>query len=207
MTSKSDQSRTKDTVAHYSSRAKEFWEDTKDHDVSQNIEALLTQIRSEPPFRILDFGCGPGRDLARFKSLGHTPIGLDGSAEFVAMAREHSGCEVWQHLFHELDLPSSTFDGVFANASLFHVSTAYLPRVLSALYQSLRVGGVLFSSNPRGDNQEQFDGSRFGAYHDLNTWRSYVTDAGFVEIDHYYRPAGLPRDEQPWLATVWRKAR
>jgi len=41
-------------------------------------------------------------------------------------------------------------------------------------------------------------------YHHPATWRRFVTDAGFVELEHYYRPAGLPRAEQPWLATVWR---
>ena len=40
---------------------------------------------------------------------------------------------------------------------------------------------------------------------DLETWRRYVVEAGFVELTHYYRPAGLPREQQPWLATVWRR--
>ena len=43
------------------------------------------------------------------------------------------------------------------------------------------------------------------AYHDLETWRGYLRDAGFQELTHYYRPEGLPRDQQPWLASVWRK--
>jgi hypothetical protein len=51
---------------------------------------------------------------------------------------------------------------------------------------------VLFSSNPRGHNEEGWSGGRYGAYHDLDTWRCYVSAAGFSELDHYYRPAGLP---------------
>ena len=46
----------------------------------------------------------------------------------------------------------------------------------------------------------------YGVYHDLDTWGSYVSAAGFVEINHYYRPAGLPREKQPWLASVWRRS-
>jgi hypothetical protein len=77
--------------------------------------------------------------------------------------------------------------------------------VLDKLYTTLKPGGVLFSSNPRGDNQEGFQNDRYCCYHDLETWRHFVTTAGFNEIDHYYRPQGLPREQQPWLATVWRK--
>ena len=47
---------------------------------------------------------------------------------------------------------------------------------------------------------------RYACFFDLDTWRDYVTLAGFEEVDHYYRPPGLPRHKQPWLATVWRKA-
>ena len=69
------------------------------------------------------------------------------------MARIYSGCEVWQQDFLKLDLPDSHFDGVYANASLFHVPSQELPRVLLELHTTLKPGGVLFSSNPRGDNE------------------------------------------------------
>ena len=193
------------TVSHYNQRAEDFWEGTRDHNVNQNIAALLQSIEGEPPYTILDFGCGPGRDLKVFADIGHVAIGLEGAAHFVAMARAHSGCEVWQQDFLKLDLPNSHFDGVFANAALFHVPSQELPRVLLELHASLKPGGVLFSSNPRGRNAEGWNGGCYGTYHDLHTWRSYLSAAGFVEIDHYYRPAGLPREKQPWLASVWRR--
>ena len=193
------------TLDHYDRRAEEFWQATRDHDVSQNIAALLRFIGSEPPFTILDFGCGPGRDLKAFAERGHIAVGLEGAAHFAAMARAHSGCEVWQQNFLALDLPREHFDGVFANATLFHVPTRELPRVLRELYACLKPGGVLFSSNPRGHNQEGWSGGRYGAYHDLENWRRFVSSAGFVELTHYYRPDGLPREQQPWLASVWRR--
>ena len=193
------------TLEHYNAHAASFWEGTRDHDVSQNIDALLRHIRGTPPFRILDFGCGPGRDLIAFRALGHEPIGLEGSSQLAAMAREHSGCEVWEQDFLALDLPAESFDGVFANASLFHVPSRALPDVLGDLRETLKPDGVLFSSNPRGNNQEGWSGGRYGAYHDLESWRVFVTAAGFTELEHYYRPPGLPREQQPWLASVWRK--
>lgn len=193
------------TLEYYDTRAEEFWEGTRDHDVSQNIAALLQYIEGSPPFTLLDFGCGPGRDLKAFTELGHVATGLEGAARFAAMARAHSGCEVWHQDFLRLDLPGNHFDGVFANAVLFHVPSRELPRVLRELHATLKPGGVLFSSNPHGRNEEGWNRGRYGAYHDLETWRRHVSGAGFVELTHYYRPAGLPREQQPWLATIWRK--
>jgi SAM-dependent methyltransferase len=193
------------TLDYYNGRAEDFWQGTRDHDVSQNIAALLQYIEGKPPFTILDFGCGPGRDLKVFADRGHIAIGLEGAAPFAAMAREHSGCEVWQQDFLKLDLPEHRFDGVFANASLFHVPSQELPRVLLELHATLRPGGVLFSSIPRGSNEEGWNGGRYGAYHDLESWRRFLSSAGFTELTHYYRPAGLPREQQPWLASVWRR--
>ena len=193
------------TLEHYDRRAADFWEGTRGHDVSQNINALLRHVEAQPPFTILDFGCGPGRDLAAFLKLGHLAIGLEGSERFAAMARENSGCEVWRQDFLALDLPEARFDGVFANASLFHVPVQELPRVLGELHATLKPGGVLFSSNPRGANEEGWNKGRFGAYHDLEAWRGFMQHVGFTEIEHYYRPEGLPREQQPWLASVWRR--
>jgi SAM-dependent methyltransferase len=194
------------TLDYYNGRAEDFWQGTRDHDVSQNIAALLQYIEGTPPFTILDFGCGPGRDLKAFVERGHIAVGLEGAAPFAAMAREHSGCEVWQQDFLKLNLPENYFDGVFANASLFHIPSQELPRVLLELRATLKPGGVLFSSIPRGTNEESWNNGRYGAYHDLESWRRFLSTAGFIELTHYYRPAGLPREKQPWLASVWRRS-
>jgi SAM-dependent methyltransferase len=193
------------TLAHYERSAEAFWNGTRDHDVSQNYAALLEAIEGHPPYAILDLGCGPGRDLRQFRLRGHEAVGLDGSGAFVAMARSYSGCEVLEQNFLAMELPEGRFDGVFANASLFHVPSRELPRILLELYRTLKPGGVLFSSNPRGQNEEGLNGGRYCCFFDLDTWRNYVRAAGFIELRHYYRPPGLPRHQQPWLATVWRK--
>ena len=193
------------TLDHYNRTAESFRAGTLDHDVTQNYRALLEAIEGQPPFSILDFGCGPGRDLRHFRSLGHDAVGLEGSAEFVAMARAYSGCEVLHQDFLAMALPERRFDGVFANASLFHVPSQEVPRILREIAQTLKPGGVLFCSNPRGDNEEGFRGGRYGCFYDLDRWRQLVTAVGFVEVTHYFRPAGRPRPQQPWLATVWRR--
>lgn len=194
-----------DTLDYYDRHADDFWVGTREHDVRQNIAALLQRIEGEPPFKILDFGCGPGRDLKTFAEMGHIAVGLEGAPRFVAMARTHSGCEVWQQDFLKLDLPRGYFDGVYANAALFHVPSGELPRVLLELHAALKPAGALFSSNPRGFNEEGWHRGRYGAYYNLETWRRHMHAAGFVELTHYYRPDGLACERQPWLASVWRK--
>ncbi len=193
------------TVDHYNINADDFFAGTRDHDVSQNISALLDAIQGVGPYQILDFGCGPGRDLKAFTALGHQATGLEGSTQAAVIARKFSGCEIWAQDFFNLQLPNNYFDGVFANASLFHIPSQLLPKVLGELFATLKPQGILFSSNPRGKNEEGWNGNRYGSYHDLKTWQAYLCAAGFTEVDHFYRPPGLPREQQPWLASVWRK--
>lgn len=194
-----------ETIAHYDENAESFWEGTRDHDVSQNVDALLRHTGTDSPRDILDLGCGPGRDLMAFTKLGHRAVGLDASAAFVDLARRHSGCEVWNQNFLSLDLPTERFDGIFANAVLFHVPRSEIERVLEELRAALRDDGILFCSNPRGPDLEQVNGRRYGWYASEQTWTTLVRDAGFELLETYFRPPGRPRAHQPWLATVWRK--
>lgn len=192
------------TLRHYQENADAFWAGTKDHDVTQNYAAFLAPFPEEKILDILDFGCGPGRDVHYFKALGHRPVGLDGCAAFCCMAQQYTGCEIWHQTFLNLLLPPQAFDGIFANASLFHVPSQQLPRVLKQLHNALRPGGILFSSNPRG-NAEGWHQQRYGHYMEIEESKIHLENAGFEIIHHYYRPAGKPRSEQPWLAIVSRR--
>ena len=190
-----------ETLDHYDQNAQSFWQGTRDHDVSQNIEAFIAALPQKKPLNILDFGCGPGRDLMTFKAMGHHPIGLDGSKAFCLMAKKYSGCETLNQQFLNLELKTHQFDGIFANASLFHIPSQELVSVLKVLHNSLRSNGILFSSNPRGD-QEGWSGQRYGHYMELETTEKFLAQAGFKVLNHYYRPAGQPCDQQPWLAVI-----
>lgn len=192
------------TISHYENNADAFWAGTKGHDVSQNIDAFLTALPKDKALNILDLGCGPGRDLLRFKSLGHNPTGLDGSPTFCKMATEYSGCPTLNQTFVTMNLPAGHFDGVFANASMFHVPSSQLLNVLNKLHDCLRLGGILFTSNPRG-SAEGWQGQRYGHYLELEESKDFLERAGFELLTHYYRPKGKPKKQQPWLAIISRR--
>ena len=88
------------------------------------------------------------------------------------MARANSGADVWHQRFDSLELPQKSFDGVFANASLFHLRRVDLPLVLGQLRDCLVPGGIFFSSNPRSFDvdREGWNGERFGTYLTKATW-------------------------------------
>ena len=189
------------TIGHYEDNAESFRIGTKDHDVSQNIAAFLGALPKGKQLDILDFGCGPGRDLNVFKQMGHRPTGLDGSKEFCKMTQKLSKFPILHQKFLHLELEDNSFDGVFANASLFHVPSLELSRVLKEIHSALRKGGILFSSNPRGSS-EGWQGQRYGHYMEFEESQIYLKQNGFKILDHYYRPSGKPRELQPWLAIV-----
>lgn len=200
---------TERTLGDYDSVAESFWAGTRDHDVTQNYAALLDALPGQAQLRLLDFGCGPGRDLLALTAMGHIVTGLDGSPVFANMARAHSGCSVLQQNFLELELGERRFDGVFANASLFHVPRAELSRVLGELFTCLVPGGVLFCSNPRSLERdwEGFKAQRYGTFLTRESWLELIERVGFVVERHFLRPAGKPPDEQPWFAVVARRPR
>lgn len=185
--------------------AADYAEDAQSRDLSADYALFFRYLQGTGPLDLLDLGCGPGRDLGHFKRLGHRAIGLDGSAQFVEMARAATGCTVFQQDFLSLDLPQSALDGIFAIASLFHVPPEALPGVLAALLQYLRPGGLLFALNPRGRNEHGWMGDRFCTYLRFGTWRRHMREAGFVYLAHEYRPLGVPRKRQQWVSSVWRK--
>ena len=189
------------TIGHYEDNAESFRIGTKDHDVSQNIATFLGALPKGKQLDILDFGCGPGRDLNVFKQMGHRPTGLDGSKEFCKMTQKLSKFPILHQKFLHLELEDNSFDGVFANASLFHVPSLELSRVLKEIHSALRKGGILFSSNPRGST-EGWQGQRYGHYMEFEESEIYLKKNGFKILDHYYRPSGKPKELQPWLAIV-----
>ena len=216
-----DASKSAATIADYDAVAAAFDAGNKDHDVSQNIDALLGSIAAgragdalggaagtERPI-IVDLGCAGGRDLIALTARGCEAWGVEGSPAFCELARRAApGCTVLEQDFVDMDLPAETFDGAFANASLFHVPSESLPDVLRRIFESLKPGGVFFASNAHGfgeDKEGWTDGRTpstrsWVCWLSEATWRRYCEAAGFTFLHSYYRGSS-----KAFLATVWRK--
>lgn len=195
------------TIAEYQLTAESFKVGTWAHDVSQNRQALAAAMPRNPG-RILDLGCGPGRDLVAFQAEGYDVVGLDATPAFVEMARQVANCEVWQQTFLDLQLPENYFDGIFANASLIHVPRSEMVRVLRDLGRSLVAQGAIVMSMVRGEGEgfsHRPTGARYVVGWEYDTLAPCIEAAGFQIVRHYYRPPNAPPEAQNWLAIVAQK--
>ena len=160
---------------YYNTNAKDFFEGTAYVDMSEQYKDFLTYIPKGG--KILDAGCGSGRDSRIFKEYGYDIVAMDGSIELCKLASEYIGQEVIHKQFQDIDFPP-IFDGIWAAASLLHVPSSEIDMVLSKLKESLKTGGIFYASFKYGD----FEGERNGRYfHDLNeeTAKVLFTRVGF----------------------------
>ena len=142
---------------YYDENAQEFFVLTLDADMSSHHDKFLKLMPKNG--RILDAGCGSGRDAKLFKDSGYDVTAIDGSIEMCRLASEFSGIDVKHMQFQEIDFDKE-FDGIWASASLLHVPSDELDSVLMKLRNSLKENGILYASFKYGD----FEGERNGRY-------------------------------------------
>jgi SAM-dependent methyltransferase len=193
----------KSTLEYYNSKAKDFVSDTVAVAFTEIQDIFLEYIPVGG--KILDFGCGSGRDTKYFISKGYDVDAIDGSEELCKIASEYAGIQVKQMLFQELNV-SEEYDGVWACASILHVEKAKLPDVMKKMANATKKGGVVYSSFKYGD----FEGVRNGRFF------TYLTEESFGEllrkvpelvIEKLWISADVraERGEERWLNIMLRK--
>ncbi|SDX65507.1 class I SAM-dependent methyltransferase [Thiocapsa roseopersicina] len=146
------------TLAYYEDQAETFFAETVDVDMAPLYARLLAHI--PPGGRILDAGCGSGRDALAFRRLGYAVTAFEASPTLARLATEHCGLSVEVRRFQEIDW-EDRFDGIWACASLLHVPMAELPEVLGRLGRALKPDGVLYASFKYGVGEREHRGRRF----------------------------------------------
>lgn len=149
-------------TTYYDRNASAFIATTRDVDMSDARGRFLAAVPSRPdgPARILDAGSGSGRDALAFRVLGHIVRAFDASPEMVSATQSHATVQTRLMRFEDFawEYP---FEGIWACASLLHVSTVDLPKVIDRLAAHLVPGGALYLSFKRGTGERVKDGRRF----------------------------------------------
>ena len=191
------------TLDYYAHNAEQFAADTGAVDFSSVQNRFLAKL--QPGASILDLGCGSGRDTEAFLERGFAVTAADGSPELCALAEARTGIPVRRMLFRELD-DCETYDGIWANASILHVSSAELPEIFRRVVTALKAGGVLYISFKYGT----FEGDRNGRYytdHTEETFAAFLTGFPELNVEEQWisgdvRPG---RSAEKWLNTILRK--
>lgn len=143
---------------YYREHAQRFFRDTANVDMSALYRPFISEL--PPGARILDAGCGSGRDVRAFSDMGFVVEAFDASAKLVALARQFSGKAVAQKRLQEVDAVE-TYHGIWCCASLLHISEAELPDVMTRLAIALKPNGIWYLSFKYGRGEREKDGRRF----------------------------------------------
>lgn len=192
-----------DTLQYYNQHAKAYVDSTRDVEFSQTQERFLQYLK--PGARILDFGCGSGRDTKYFRNRGFQVEAVDGSAEFVRIASDYTGINVRRMLFQDLD-EVDRYDGIWACSSILHLPFAELEEVLGKMARALRRRGIVYISFKYGTEE----GGRSGRYFTDMTEakmaglleRIPVYDVEEMWVTFDVRPG---RGDERWLNMILRK--
>lgn len=194
---------TDQTLAYYAAHAQEFADSTVDVEFSQTqhrFEALLP-----PAARILDFGCGSGRDSKHFLEAGYDVVATDGSPELCLYASKLTGIPVRNERFQDL-ADVCAYDGIWACSSILHLAKVELPHVLALMVRALKPHGIIYTSFKYGD----FEGMRNGRYFSDFTepeLRSLIGPIPQLAIEDLWTSGDVRpgRESERWLNVLLRK--
>ena len=192
------------TLDYYNEKARAFCDDTQDVEFSAFQRAFTSHIPEGG--RILDLGCGSGRDSRAFLNAGYQVTAVDGSVELCRIASEFIGQPVLCSTFQDY-VPAEVFDGIWACASLLHIPSEELEGLMARLAGSLRRGGCFYVSFKHGD----FRGMRNGRFFQDMTEASFgellkgipELEVVSMKITGDVRPG---REKELWLNVLLKKA-
>lgn len=190
------------TLDYYNQNAKAFAEGTTFVDFKETQDKFINALQGK---RVLDFGCGAGRDSKYFVEAGLEVAAVDGSKELCQIAESYAGIPVRQRLFQELN-DQNQYDGIWACSSILHLAKEELKDVFIKMLDALTDNGIIYTSFKYGE----FEGERNGRYFTDFTYESFcefIRDMKGIVIEEYWctgdvRPG---RGDEKWLNLILRK--
>lgn len=190
-------------VEYYNQNAKEFFENTIDADMSLWRDKFVSLLPAGG--RVLDAGCGSGRDSKAFIKQGYSVVAFDASREMCKKASELIGQEVWQIKFDEMSFDDE-FDGVWACASLLHVNDKDLSEILKKIHKALKENGILYASFKYGEGKRE-RGERSFIDFTEESIKPILIMSGFEVIDSGITSDIRPgRENEKWTNVIAKKA-
>jgi SAM-dependent methyltransferase len=195
------------TIAYYNDFAAAYADLTIGIDTAERIARFASLLPGGG--RVLDAGCGAGRDLIALHAAGLRPEGMDVSPRMAAIARANSKLPVVVGDLRNFHFTPASFDGIWAMASLLHIEADEIRAVLSTLRQLLLPGGVLFASVKRGRGLAHGSDGRWFTLHDEGSWEEHLRAVGFDVIEIVGEPpatvGGTGTVTPGWISSLARR--
>lgn len=150
-----------DSIDYYNRYAVPYYEETVDVDMTEVIEPFMELLPENA--EVLDLGCGSGRDTIVLEERGFYVTPMDGSEEMCKLAEVNTDQEVLQMTYDEMEF-DDVFDGIWACASLVHLTDDEMREIMKKLIQALKADGILYFSVHKGDRDGIYNGRYFRDY-------------------------------------------
>lgn len=191
------------SIAYYDRNAETYAEDTRKIDMSRHHKVFESYL--EKGNHILDLGCGSGRDSHHFMSRGYQVTSMDGSAEMVKQASSYLSRPVIHSTFEDYE-SNHIYDGIWASASLLHVSKENLADILSKYIDMLNINGVFFMSYKIYDEDFEYDGRRFTCF-TLDSLTSLLSTFDNISVVNIRETDSVQTNNMRWVSAIIRRER
>lgn len=188
------------TLDYYNQNADAYVESTIHADMSDAYDRFEKLLPAGA--KVLDLGCGSGRDSKHFLEKGYSVSAVDGSNELCKLASQITGIPVRCMRFEELSY-SEEFNGIWACASLLHAEKAKMQDILGKINQALKPGGVLYVSYKYGESEREENGKHYSDYTENNI-ESLLKDSG-LSLDGFWISGDKLKRLNQWLNILARK--
>ena len=190
------------TIDYYNKHAEEFTASTFEVDMESLYQPFLAELPEGA--RILDVGCGSGRDTLAFKKKGYQVDSIDYSEELVKKASRLTGIPIKLKSFYEVD-DYEAYDGIWACASLLHCERTRLKEVIGKLLSALKPNGMLYMSFKYGNGDRQKDGRQFTDLDEVQAKALLGQFDRVQQIQQWITIDQRPERQEKWLNLIWKK--